>query len=166
MKARNRVARAAASAILASALIAGTAGCTFITPIGTLVQYDPTDGISGRVGTVDLRNVVAIISEDGKAISLVLTMINTGDRQASMKIQFDSSGSSTTIVKGVPGGAVQQFGNTPDEDQILVLKPDAVAGGLLPVYFQYGDNEGQELLVPVLYATGIYEDVAPPEILR
>ena len=164
MKARNRVARAAASAILASALIVGTAGCTFITPIATLAQYDPTDGISGRVGTVDLRNVVAIISEDGQTISLVLTMVNTGTREAAMKIQFSASGSDTTIVKRVGSNDVAQFGNTVDEDQILIVMPDAVAGGLLPVYFQYGSNEGQQLHVPVLTATGIYADVAPPTV--
>jgi hypothetical protein len=160
------VARAAASAILASALIAGTAGCTFITPIGSLVHYDPTDGVSGTVGNVELRNVVAVMSEDGSSISLVLTMVNTGAQQAQMNIQFLSSGNTTTLVKQVASGSVAQFGNTVDEEQILVLSPDAVAGGLLPVYFQYGNNEGQELLVPVLFAHGIYADVAPPEVVR
>ena len=160
------MARAAASAILATALIAGTAGCTFITPIATLTQYDATDGISGRVGTVDLRNVVAIISEDGQAISLVLTMVNTGNREAPMKVQYTSGGEATTIVQRVGSGSVAQFGNTVDEEQILILSPGVMAGELLPVYFQYGNNEGEQLLVPVLNATGIYADVAPPEILR
>ena len=36
--------------ILASALVFGTTGCTFITSQATLNQYDPSDGISGRVG--------------------------------------------------------------------------------------------------------------------
>ncbi|MEQ1737506.1 MAG: hypothetical protein ABL886_14015, partial [Rhodoglobus sp.] len=121
MKARNRVARAAASALLASALIAGTAGCTFMTPIATLAQYDPTDGVSGTVGDVELRNVVALISEDGSAISLVVTMVNTGTRQSLMNIQYVSSGNTTTLVKQIPGGSVAQFGNTVDEEQILVL---------------------------------------------
>ncbi len=160
------MARAAASAILASALIAGTAGCTFFTPQATLTQYDPTDGISGRVGSVDLRNVVAIIGDDGQAISLVVTMVNNGQQQALMNIQFVSSGNTTTLVKQVPRRSVLQFGNTTDEEQIVVLSPDVAAGGLLPVYFQYGDNEGRQLLVPVLEATGIYADVAPPAILR
>lgn len=137
-----------------------------MTPIATLAQYDPTDGVSGTVGDVELRNVVALISEDGSAISLVVTMVNTGNRQAQMNVQYVSSGNTTTIVKQIAGGSVAQFGNTVDEEQILVLSPEAVSGGLLPVYFQYGGHEGQELLVPVLFAHGIYADVAPPELLR
>ena len=73
--------------ILASALVFGTTGCTFITSQATLNQYDPSDGISGRVGDLQLRNVLAIEGEDGKAVSLLLTVVNSGGPH-SLTIQY------------------------------------------------------------------------------
>ena len=60
------------------------------------------------------------------------------------------------------------YGTTPDDTQIIILNPGVKVGGLLPVYFQYGDNEGKQLLVPVMNADNHpeYADLLPPEILR
>ena len=151
--------------ILASALVFGTTGCTFITSQATLNQYDPSDGISGRGGDLQLRNVLAIEGEDGKAVSLLLTVVNSGGPH-SLTIQYDVDGVKTTITQVIDGNSTTSFGNTVDEEQIVLLNPGVPAGGLLPVYFQYGQAEGTQLLVPVLEATGIYSELAPPAILR
>lgn len=151
--------------ILASALVIGTAGCTFITPQGTLNQYDPTDGVQANLGDLQLRNVVAIVGEDGHAVSLLLTVVNSG-RGAKLNIQYDVDGTPTTVTQYVNGNSTLSFGNTVDEEQIVLLNPGVPAGGLLPVYFQYGEAQGKQLLVPVLDATGVYAELAPPAILR
>jgi hypothetical protein len=151
--------------ILASALVFGTTGCTFITSQATLNQYDPSDGISGRVGDLQLRNVLAIEGEDGKAVSLLLTVVNSGGPH-SLNIQYDVDGEKTTVTQVIDGNSTTSFGNTVDEEQIVLLNPGVPAGGLLPIYFQYGQVEGTQLLVPVLEATGIYSELAPPAILR
>jgi hypothetical protein len=161
VKTRTSFARAAASVFLASALVVGTAGCTFITPQATLNRYDPADGLSADLGDLQLRNVVAIASEDGKSLSLLLAVINTGAGPHSLNIQYQAGGKQTTVSTIVPANSTASFGNTPEQDQIIITNSGASAGGLVPVYFQYGTIPGTQLLVPVLDATLIYSDLAP-----
>ena len=146
----------------------GTTGCTFIAQQATLIQYDPSDGVGTEIGNVAVRNAVALINEDGHAISLMVTLVNTGSKIANVNLQYKSGGEKTTTTKSVRAGDVATYGTSPDDTQIIILNPGVKAGGLLPVYVQYGDNEGKELLVPVLNADNHpeYEDLLPPEILR
>ena len=102
---RTPLARAAASVILAGALIVGTAGCTFVSRQATLIQYDPSDGVGANVGNVQVRNVIGLIGEDG-AISLLVTMANRGADAANVNFQFESGGQKTTVTKRVEGGTV------------------------------------------------------------
>jgi len=164
---RTLVARAAASVVLAGALLAGTAGCTFISQQATLIHYDPSDGIGASVGNVKLRNVIALASDDGKAYSLLVTFVNTSFKAAEVTLQFESGGDKKTIKKLVGAGKTLSFGNEVGQSQIIILFPGTPAGALYPVYVQTGDAPGQQLLVPVL--TGDlpqYEALKPPEIER
>lgn len=147
-------------------MLAGTAGCTFITPQATLEQYDPSDGVGVDVGSVQVRNAIALINDDGHAVSLLVTLVNSGSRSANVTLQYLSGGEKTTVTKPVDANSMLSYGNTVDENQIIVLNPDVKAGALFPVYVQYGNHPGKELLVPVLEATGPYESLKPPEILR
>jgi hypothetical protein len=163
---RTFTARAAASVILAGALLLGTSGCTFISTQATLIEYDPSDGVGANIGNVQVRNVFGLISEDERAVSLVITLVNSGSRSASVKIQYETGGEKTTVTKPVNANSVATYGTTPDEDQIVILNPGVKAGQLLPVYVQYGDHEGKQLMVPILHPVGDYEELAPPEIER
>ena len=156
MKARNPLARAAASVVIAAALLAGTAGCTFVTPQATLIEYNPGNGVAGRVGSVELRNVVAISGDDGKTVSLLITLINSGTDDATVQLQFESGGEPLNDLKAVKAGEALAFGNK-GEEQIVVPNAGVELGGLMPVYAQYGDNAGVQLMVPVLGADGIYD---------
>ena len=161
--ARSAAARIAASVVLAGALLVGTTGCTFISEQATLIRYDPSDGIGASVGSIDVRNAFALISEDGEALSLVLTFVNPGDRSANMKLQFESAGEKITVTKPLDGNEVTTYGTTAEETQIVVTQPGVKGGDLYPVYFQYGDNEGVQLLLPVLTADNNphYEELLP-----
>ena len=161
MIARPSAARVAASVILAGALLVGTAGCTFITPQATLEKYDPGDGVGIDVGDVQVRNAVAVANEDGDAISLILHIVNSGSRSANIDLQYQSDGEKTTVTKPVDAHEVLSFGNT-DEDQLVITNPGVEPGALFPVYVQYGDHEGSQMLVPVLAPdTNGYEGLAP-----
>jgi hypothetical protein len=151
---------------LAAALVAGTAGCTFLTQQATLIQYDPSDGVGGNVGDVKILNAVALIGDDGQAVSLLVTIVNEGDQSVNLNIQYLSGTEKTTTVKNLSRNSVTALGSAIGEEQLVVLSPGVKAGGLMPVYFQYGDHEGTQLLVPVLEATGQYEGLQPPPILR
>ncbi|MBX3098681.1 MAG: hypothetical protein KF761_03805 [Salinibacterium sp.] len=152
MIARTVAARAAASVVLAGALVVGTTGCAFVSTQATLIQYDPSDGVGVDVGNVHVRNVIALINEDASAVSLMITLVNSSQRSVNMNIQYESDGVKTTVTKPINAGAVARYGTTVDDTQIIVVNPSVKAGGLLPVYLQYGDNEGKQILVPVLNA--------------
>lgn len=158
---RSAAVRTAGSLVLAGALLLGTAGCTFVSSQATLIEYDPSDGINANVGTVQIRNIVAITNEEGDALSLLVTFINSGDRSANVDLQFETAGERLTVTKPIGGGDVVSYGNEVGQEQIIVLEPGVEAGSLFPVYVQYGDEEGEELLVPVLTAAGPYAELAP-----
>lgn len=168
MIARSVAARAAASVVLAGALLVGTTGCTFVATQATLIQYDPSDGVGVDVGNVQVRNAIALINSDGRAVSLMITLVNSGTRTANVNLQYQSGGEKTTTTKSVNPGKVASYGTTTDDTQIIILNPGVKAGELFPVYIQYGDREGKELLVPVLNADAHpeYADLLPPEIER
>lgn len=145
-----------------------TTGCTFIATQATLIQYEPGDGVGVDIGNVQVRNAIALINTDGRAVSLLITFVNSGDHNANIKVQYESGGEKTEIIKSIVANSVASYGNTPDETQIIILNPGVKAGGLLPVYLQYGDHEGKQLMVPVMNAdyNEEYKDLVPPEIER
>ncbi|GHD79671.1 hypothetical protein CLV85_0855 [Salinibacterium amurskyense] len=167
MTVRTRATRAAASALIAGALLVGTAGCSFITPTATLNHYDPSDGIGAEVGDVKVRNVLAISNDDESAVSLMVTIINTSSSSGSLRMQYESAeGERIDISKPVTSGEVKSYGTEVDGDMIVIADAGIRAGQLFPIYFQFGNDSGQELLVPVMASDDvIYADLAPASAL-
>lgn len=164
MIARTPIARVAASILLAGALVAGTSGCTFFATQATLIKYDPSDGIGANIGDLHVRNALALASDDGKTLSLTMSIVNSGKNGADLTIQYQIAGVKTTESRFVDGNSVVTVGTTPTDSRILITNPDVKAGGLLPVYVQYGNFEGQQLLVPVLNADlPQYSDLKPTD---
>jgi hypothetical protein len=152
-------ARLAASAALALGLALGASGCSMLTYQATTEHYDASDGVSANVGDLDLRNVL-IVSEDGADGNLVMTVVNTGDDDATLGVQFGEGGGDVIEVE-VEAGQTLVLGSD-EEEPVLLEGIDAEVGGLLPMYFQYGDVEGVEKLVPILDARlPEYADLAP-----
>src|SRR6188768_1706705 len=83
-------ARRAASIALAAALLIGTAGCTLTAVQGTQVPYQPSDGTAATIGDIDLRNVLGL-SEDGKSVALILTVINHGSNEQTLNLQYENA---------------------------------------------------------------------------
>ncbi|WP_448005626.1 hypothetical protein [Agromyces bauzanensis] len=151
-------ARLAASAALALGLVMGAAGCAMVTPQATTEKYEPSDGVSADLGDLDLRNVL-VVSEDGEDGTLVMTVVNRGERRATLGVQFGEGGDVVEVA--VPAGETLVLGSE-DEEPVVLEGMDAEVGGLVPMYFQYGDVEGVEKLVPVLDARlPEYADLAP-----
>ncbi|KQM82875.1 hypothetical protein [Agromyces sp. Leaf222] len=137
-------ARLAASAVLALGLAIGATGCSMVTYQATTEHYDASDGVSITVGQLDLRNIL-VVSEDGVDGNLVMTVINTGDDDQTLKIQ---AGSATQELE-VEGNASVVLGGE-DTEPLLLEGIDAEVGGLTPIFFQYAGEEGLEKEVPVL----------------
>jgi hypothetical protein len=143
-------ARFAASALMGALLVFGTAGCAFVTPQATLMEVEASDGVNGQTGDVAVRNAI-VISEDGTLGSLLVSFVNTGDSAVRVTVQYEDGESGERVTQTVSvqgGGAITSFGAS-DRDDIL-LSNTTKPGSLFPIYFQAGDAEGEQMLVPVL----------------
>jgi hypothetical protein len=152
-------ARFAATIVLAVGVVMGTAGCNLVAPIGTLSNYDASDGVSGTVGKLDVRNAI-LISDNGQQANLLVTFVNNGATDIKVEVQHGAVTKSNSFVT-IPAGQVKKVG---DEGQTHVQFADinTQPGSMTPVYFQYGARTGLKLLVPVLTnAMSEYRDATP-----
>lgn len=145
----------------------GTAGCSFITPTATLNHYDPSDGIGASVGELKVRNVLAISNDDNSAVSIMVTIINTSSSSGSLHLQYETAdGELADISKPLSGNEVKSYGTEVDGDTIIITDAGVMAGQLMPIYFQYGNDSGTQLLIPVIAGDNeIYSDLAPASSL-
>lgn len=141
-------ARIAASVVLAFGLALGSTGCTMITYQATTEEYDPSDGVSATVGSVDILNAL-LISNDGVDANLIATIVNTGTSTVQLNVQWGSGGNRSTETIPVERGSTVVLGSE-ESEPVLISDIDSIPGSLLPMFFQYGNETGQEIRVPVL----------------
>ena len=155
-------ARRAASIVLTVSVLLGTAGCTLSAIQGTQVHYEPSDGTAANVGDLKLRNVIGL-SENGDDISLLMTIVNDGDSDVNVSLQYtDTSGEKVTIILGVEADSSVHFGGGGDKGVAILRNAGATVGGLFAVFVQYGDETGKQLQVPILDgSTAAYADLLP-----
>ncbi|WP_411698553.1 hypothetical protein [Conyzicola sp.] len=152
------IARGAASAILIGGLLLGTTGCSLFSEKATLIQYEPSDGTAATIGDIQLRNVLAI-TEDGETVNLVLTANNNADKGIFVTLQYNDGAGEAQLY--VAGNSAKSFGQ-PDEDSVILTDADVEIGGLMPLYVQFGQEQGKELLVPVFDGSlGEYSTLVP-----
>lgn len=142
-------ARIAATVVLAAGILIGTTGCNLIAPQATQIQYDPSDGVGADVGEVDIRNALLIANEDGTSASLIASLVNRGDSAHRVRVQWEGDAGEVTEEITVPARSSLVLGG--GEGTTLTLRElDVQPGSLFPVFFQYGEETGAEMLVPVL----------------
>lgn len=152
--------RIAASAVLAIAILSGTVGCGLMAPQATTIRYDAGDGVGGNVGDVAIRNAI-LVSDDGSTANLVVTFVNTGDSAHNLNVQYEAGTEKVTLSLTVDANSSVSLG-TPDAPSIILEGIDTQPGALFPVYMQYGNETGVELLVPVLDGSiGTYSTLVP-----
>ncbi|RUQ99015.1 hypothetical protein [Labedella endophytica] len=141
-------ARVIASIVMAATVALGTTSCNLLAPQATLKKYDPSDGVSATVGDVAVRN--AIVFADGEDTGFLLaTVINTGSAPHSVSIQVGSGDDRQDFTLTVAGGSTTTY--SAGDAQRLELDPlQEPAGAVIPVFVQYGQEEGVEIDVPVL----------------
>jgi len=141
-------ARIVASVVIAAGILIGTSACGFGAPQATLIQYDPSDGVSGDVGDVAIRNAL-LLSEDGERATLLVTAVNAGDTAESLTVQYEANGEKVTELVTLRANSSVTIG-AKDEPTVTLENIDTPAGELFPVFFQYGEETGVQLLLPVL----------------
>lgn len=149
----------ATSTVLAALLVASLTGCTFLAAQTNQKHYDPSDGIGTTVGSVDVRNAL-LVTEDGEVANLSVSIVNTGAENVSLQVSWmDASGDQASQDVFVQAGETSTFGTDP---QIILSGIDSAPGELFPVFFQYGSEQGHQILVPVLDGTlSEYTDLVP-----
>ena len=141
-------ARVVASAGLAALLAIALAGCNFFTPQATLKPYDASDGVSSVVGDVTISNAL-VLTDDGVSGNLLFTALNPTDATIPLTVQYESHGTRTDVTLTLAASGSTDFGFG-DGGQVFLTAIDTPAGENIPIYFQYGDEQGKQLLVPVL----------------
>ena len=117
--------------------------------------------MSGSTGAVELRNALLITDADLTRANFVVSIVNTGVQNVALQVSWQNE-DGRRIERNVyiPQNSVKSFGG--ENDQIVLGGIDLQPGALFPVYVQYGDNEGEEIRVPVLDGTlPEYEDLVP-----
>lgn len=152
--------RIVTSVVVAALVLLGTTACNFVAPQATLKDYDPSDGVSATIGNVKVLNTM-VISEDGEEGNLVTSVVNNGSDRVQLNLQYESGSTKVNKKFAVGAGHTQKVG-TPDGMQLILEGIDAKPGDLMPIYIQYGNEEGKQLLVPVLDGTlDEYADLLP-----
>jgi len=151
--------RAVASVAVAALVLLGTSACNFVAPQATLEVYDASDGTSTTVGDVKVLNAM-LFTEEGEEANLVASIVNESNTRVQLKLQYESGADAVDKRFTVGAGEVQDLG--PDDLDMTLEDISAKPGDLFPVYVQYGDVEGKQMLVPVLDGTlPEYADLMP-----
>ena len=153
-------ARIAASVVLAAGILLGTSACGFFAPQATSIEYNASDGVSGDVGEIHIRNGL-LISTDGERANLIVSVVNTTDSEQNLLVQYESSTGTVSQEVPVEANTTVTFG-TEGEESVILENMNSQPGSLFPVFFQYGEETGVELLLPVLTgAQGEYSTLLP-----
>ena len=151
--------RAVASVAVAALVLLGTSACNFVAPQATTDEYAPSDGTQTTVGDVKVLNAM-LITEDGEEANLVAHVVNASKSRVQLKVQYKSGSEDVDKKFTIGAGEVQNVGG--DGMELRLQDIDAMPGDLFPIYLQYGDAEGKQLLVPVLDGTlPEYESLLP-----
>jgi hypothetical protein len=143
--------RAVASVAVAALVLLGTTACNFIAPQVTMKPYSPSDGTGTTVGDVKVLNAI-VLTEDGEQANLLASVVNDSTSRVQLKLQYESGADKVDKRFTIGAGESQSIG-TADGLDITLENIDAKPGDLFPVYLQYGNVEGKQLLVPVLDGT-------------
>ncbi|PFG30784.1 hypothetical protein [Paramicrobacterium agarici] len=142
--------RFAAIVVLAAAVALGTSGCGLLASQATTIRYDASDGVSGSVGDVDVRNALIIAGEDGAVGHLVVTLINNGTSSHSVTVEFADGTSTDVMIEADEVFTFSADAERDDEYENIVIDPLTVqVGSTTEVFFQYGTETGVTLDVPV-----------------
>lgn len=137
--------RAGAAVVLAALIALGVAACA---PIATLKHYDPSDGVSTTVGSVKVLNAL-VLTRAGANGNLLFSAYNPTDELVQLTVQYTAAGVKQTKTASLLPDVTSDFGYG-KKGQFYLPGLDTKAGSLVDIYFQYGNEEGKQVRVPVL----------------
>jgi hypothetical protein len=137
--------RAGAAVAIAAVIALGVAACA---PIATLKPYDPSDGVSTKVGDVKVLNAL-VLTKAGANGNLLFSAYNPSNELIQLTVQYDGVTGKVTKTAALLPDATTDFGYG-KKGQFFLPGISTKAGSLVDIYFQYGNAEGKQIPVPVL----------------
>ncbi len=150
----RRVQQAAVAGVVLAML--GITGCSVINEQSTTRQYAASDGIVENLGTVELRNILIVSTDEGQPGTLLGTVFNNGDEPVQLTIEGENETSEITI----DGGDKYVFEDEVDDDGTLQGISE-IPGSLVDLDFTV-ESETETYGVPVVDGTlAEYRDFVP-----
>jgi hypothetical protein len=146
-----------AAVAIAAAVALGTTGCTFTSPVASLKQYDPSDGVNTMVGKIGVRNFMYLTTATGQG-ALFGTLVNQDVDAVATTVGLHAHGSTSTAEIPVSVGAGEKLDLGYNGGQAIPLGITAKAGELIELHVSVG-AEKVTLNVPVL--DGTFAQYAP-----
>lgn len=159
--------RVFAAVALAAGVVLGTSGCNLLQPQATLIQYDPSDGVSVQLGDIYLDNIL-VISDNGEEGNLLMAATNATGEDVTLDLGFVSA---ETLAEGqlvIPNNLKVPTTFGTDKENTVVLGGIAtIPGGLLEMAFALPGGEAKTILVPVLTSDlPEYEGLEPQKVTK
>ena len=169
-------ARRSALAVVTAAATLGLAGCSVFSPAVVLQPYQPSDGLGGAIGGLDLRNVLVIASDVDEPGVLTAVVVNASDEPATVSVSIDVDAGEpaaqsffvdarTSLRLGDPGAvaeddAADDAGRGSQLGWVQVPQIPVSPGETVPVTFRVG-GESQTIEAPVHLPCFEYATITP-----
>lgn len=166
-----RPARRLAALALAGVLPVLTACGT--SPVGTTKQYDPSDGVSASVGSIQARNLLVVGSAANQPGVLSGVLLNSGGTAVTVSLAAGAAGSGQPVTVEVPAGGSVLMGaataqpsatpgpGTPGAAVVQFASLPVPAGAVVPLSLSSKEGGTTTVTVPVLPATLEYATITP-----
>lgn len=141
-----------ATVAVAASLLLGTAGCTFMNPIASRMEYAPSDGTQATLKSVDARNFIYLSDGNGHA-ALFGSLVNRALTSTSVKLQYTDAetGEKKDAFYTLLPSQKLDFGY--NGTSALNFNLDGTPGKTVTVWVSAGNETGKAMNVPVLDGT-------------
>ena len=148
-----------AAAPLRTAALAGVAllasGCAVFSPVQTDVDYPPADGVKLSIPGLELRNLAIVVPEKGGTGVVIGQAVNSGS--SAVDVTFAVEGAGATATAAVPANSGDTLSD--DTSEVTIDGIPASPGDVVQLSVSTPEAGQNVVTVPVLGATGYYEDV-------
>lgn len=142
--------RIASATAIAAAILVGTTGCSFFSPVATQQAYQPADGININLGDIKVRNLRVFQLRDEHQGLIVGSFVNTGAEDSAAILVWQDADSVNRRVR-IPVAAGEKVdvgynGGEAIQETITPLEP----GQRARITVSNDRGDWKEALVPTL----------------
>lgn len=150
------------AAVLALAAPLTLGACQLASPLTTDQPYNPADGVSVRIGPVEVVDLL-IVSEGSGAPGTVTGLVANAGEEPVTVLLTTPAGQLQPAVEVPPQGRVRLDGMLPGQlaEPVTVPAVDVIAGATLPVQVAVEAGVTTQAQVPVLLPRGPYAEYSP-----